>query len=113
MAHEGGDGAADRSVVKLPWRADLLDSTLAHQCDAIGHRQRFLLIVGYMKRGDGMLALDASNFISHGQPRARIKRRQRLIQQQRTRPKYERSRQRHPLLLTAGQVAGPSMGKIG
>ena len=54
--HEGGR----REVVDLGRRADLLDPALAHDHDPVGQRERLLLVVGDVDRGDPELALDRS-----------------------------------------------------
>ena len=58
-AHERGHERRRREVVDLGRRADLLDPALAHDHDAVGQRERLLLVVGHVDRGDAELALDA------------------------------------------------------
>ena len=46
-------------------------------------------------------------------PRKRIERGERLVQQQHFRLRHQRTRNRHPLRLAAGQFARPGIGLVG
>ncbi len=79
---------------------------MAHDGDPVGHRQRLTLVVGDEHEGDADLALDAFELHLHGLAQLEVERRQRLVEQQRTRVVDQRTGQRDALLLTAGQLLG-------
>ena len=62
--------------------ADLLDVTLIHDDDGVGHGQRFLLIVGDIDKGDAQLVFHANQFVLHFLAQFQVKRTQRLVQKQ-------------------------------
>ena len=51
-SHEVGDEAAARAIVDFLGRTDLLDPAAVHHDHPVGDRQRFLLVVRDVKRGD-------------------------------------------------------------
>src|SRR5690606_41190923 len=61
-SHEPGRGG----LVDLRWRAELFDPALVHDGDAVGHGQRFALVVSDVDEGDADLALDAFELQLHG-----------------------------------------------
>ena len=93
-----------RPQVELVRAAALEQPALVHDADAVGERERLLLVVGDEDRGDAQLALDPA----HGAPQlladAGVERAERLVQQQHLRPVRQRARQRDALLLAAREL---------
>ncbi len=75
-----------------------------HDHHAVGHGQRFFLIMRHKDRGDAERLLDGAHFLAQRNADFRVKRRQRLVQQQHAGPHGKRARKRHALLLTAGEL---------
>ena len=48
-----------RPVVEVGRAAELLDAPLVHDRDAVGHHQRFFLIVGDVDEGDAQFLVEA------------------------------------------------------
>ena len=96
----------ERPVIQVVGRAPLLEATGPQQADAVGEREGVLLIVRHHQRG-GPERLEQRAQLAH-QPLAQrdVEARERLVEQHRGRPRRERPRQRHPLLLPAGQFGG-------
>ena len=103
-ADEVGDERRGRLTIDLHRRADLLDLAAVHHDDAVGHRQRFFLIVRDHDRGHAELALQAADFLPQMHAHDRVERRQRLVEQQQPGFRRQRPRQRDALLLTAGEL---------
>ncbi len=97
------NGVAGRSY-SVAGRSALLESSGAHDADAVGHRQRFFLVVRHEHRRDAELELDAPDLVAQLLAHLRVERRQRLVQQQHARPHRERAGERNALLLAAGQL---------
>ena len=93
-----------REVVDLRGRADLLDPALAHDHDPVGQRERLLLVVGDVDRGDPELALDRPDLLAQDDPDLGVERRQRLVEEQDLRLDGERAGERDALLLAARQL---------
>ena len=91
-------------AVDLLRRADLLDHAVVHHHDAVGHGQRLLLVVRHHDGGDAERPLQRLDLVAQPQPHAGIERRQRLVEQQQAGRGRERARQRHALLLAAGEL---------
>ena len=49
-----------RALVDVLGRLHLLDHAAVHHRDAVGHRERLLLVVGHVDERDPDLALDAA-----------------------------------------------------
>ena len=74
--------------------------------DAIGERQRLALVVGDIEDGEpGQIGVQPRDLLDHGSADLRVERRQGLVEQQHARTHRERARDRHALLLAAGQFA--------
>src|SRR5438093_6855973 len=112
-ADEAGDERVRRGVVDLLRRAGLHEAAVAQKNDAVGERERLVLIVSDEERGDVAAALDATDLVAHGHARGRVERRERLVQKQRARAEHERARQRDALLLPAGEPRRQAIGEPG
>ena len=91
-------------AVDLRRRPDLLDHALVHHHDAVGHRERFFLVVRHHDGGDAEPALQRLDLVAQAQPHARIERGERLVEQQQAGRGRERARERDALLLAAGEL---------
>ena len=85
-------------------RADLFDAALIHDDDAIGHFQRFFLIVRHQDAGDMNLGVQVSKPAAEFLPHARVERTERLVKEKDTRFDGQRTRERHALALSAGEL---------
>ena len=119
LTHDGGQdvGLADeigdegrycRLAVASSGRADLVDHALVHDDDAIGDRQRFLLVVGDQDGRDAEPPLQHADFAPQPHALPRIECRQRLVEQQQAGRRRERARKRDALLLRRPR-AGPGI----
>ena len=75
-----------RPLVDLLRRADLDDAAMVEHGDAVGHRQRFALIVGDEDKGEAERALQALQLALHLLAQLEIERAERLVEQQDLRP---------------------------
>ena len=111
-AHQVGDaeevGDEDRLglLVHRLGSRDLLDAAAGHDRDPVGHRQRLLLVVRDVDEGDPELLLDRLQLDLERLAELRVERAERLVEQQHRRLEDERPRERDPLLLAAGELAG-------
>ena len=60
----------------------LVHRALAHHRDAVGHRQRLVLVVGDEDERDADLALNALELDLHRLAQLEVERRERLVEQQ-------------------------------
>jgi hypothetical protein len=104
--HEVRDEAGARPLVQLLRHADLEHVPVLHHRDAVGERQRLLLVVGHVHGRDAELALELPDLAADLHPDLGVEVGQRLVQQQDVRVEHEGTRQRHPLLLAPGELAG-------
>ena len=88
------------------WAADLLDLALVHHHDLVGERHRLDLVVGDVDAGDAELLLDAADLGAHLLAQLGVQVGERLVHQQHLRLHHQRARQRHALLLPAGELVG-------
>src|SRR5262249_43383267 len=100
------DEVGGRRRVDLFGTTDLLDVTVTHDRDAIGDRERFLLVVGHVDRRDTDVLLDLADLAAQPQPDLGVERRERLVEQQGGRLAGQRPGQRHALLLAARELVG-------
>ena len=105
VADEGGHEGAHGLLVQHLRRGHLLDAAGVEHRHAIGHRHRFLLIVGDVDDGDAQLALDAPDLELHLLAQAAIERPQRLVHQHQIGLEHQRPGDGHALLLAAGELA--------
>ena len=113
LADEVGDERRRRLRVDLVGRADLVDPALAHDDDAVGHRERFLLVVRHHDRGDAEPLLQVADFAAQPRAHARVERRERLVEQQQARRQRQRAGERDALLLAAGKLRRVFFGLVG
>lgn len=98
--------AVGRAVVEIVGRIPLLQVAAAHHADLVGHGEGFRLVVGHQQGGDPLLLEDVADFRAEPHAQARVEAREGLVHQQQARPRRQRARQRHALLLAAGQLVG-------
>ncbi len=91
-------------LVQLGGGALLHDRPVAQHGDAVGERQRLLLVVRDEDGRDPLLADQALHLLADVRAHRGVKGGERLVEQQRQRAPRECSRQRHPLLLAAGEL---------
>ncbi len=111
-ADEAGDEAVLRMVVELALRADLLDLAVAHDDEAVGHRQRLVLVVRHHDRGEAELALELADLDPHLLAQLRIEIGERLVEQQDVRLDDEGARQGDALLLAARELARQALAEL-
>ena len=112
-ADEAGDEGIGRPIVDFVRRARLHEPALVQEHDAVGEGQGLILIVSDEECGDVLRALDAADLVSHGDARGGIERGEWLVQEQRAGAEDKRTRQRHALLLAAGELRRQPVGKPG
>ena len=83
---------------------DLLDLALVDDGDDVGDAERLLLVVGDEDRGQLLLGEDLAHLFAHPRPQAGVEVGEGLVEEQRPRLGDQRPRQRHPLLLAAGEL---------
>ena len=83
---------------------DLLDPPAVHDGDAVGDRERLLLVVRDVERRDPELELDAADLLAQLDAHLRVERRERLVEQQHPRLDRERARERDALLHAAREL---------
>ena len=98
-----------RTLVDLGGAPDLLDPPGVEHRDPVGHRERFLLVVGHEDERDPDLALDALELDLHLLAQLEVQRAERLVEQQHLGPVHQGAGQGDPLALAAGQLA-PACG---
>jgi hypothetical protein len=76
---------------------------LTHQRDAIAHAHGLLGVMGDDDRGGARLMQDGERLFAHLLAEARVEPRERLIHEQHARARRDRARERHALLLAAGE----------
>src|SRR2546427_753424 len=103
-ADEVGDEVGAGPRVDLLWAPDLLDPAVPHHRDAVGDRERLLLIVGDVEGRDPEVLLDPADLAAKTEPDLRVERRERLVEQEDLRAAGERAGERDPLLLAAREL---------
>ncbi len=88
-------------LVHLRGRPDLLDPSLVEDRNAIGHRERLLLVMRHVHERDADLALDGLQLDLHLLAQLEVERAERFVEEQHPRPVDDRSRESHPLALPA------------
>ncbi len=87
-------------------RIDLLECTVVHDGDAVGDRQRLLLVVRDRNCGDACLLDDSANLLAHLDAEIDVEVGKRFVEQQHLGFGCERSGERDPLLLPARELFG-------
>ena len=100
-------------LIDVERRADLFQPAVAKHRDPVGHRHGFGLIVRDVDHGDADLAVDALDLDLHLLAQVLVERAERLVEQQHVGIEHEAARQRHALLLAAGQFARIAVGECG
>ena len=108
-ADEIGDKAVGRGLIDFLRAAQLLHAPALHHRNAVRHRQSLVLIMGDKDKGDAGFALQRLQFRPHPLAQLGVQRRQGFVQQQDLRPRRQRARQGHPLLLPARKLIGAAM----
>ena len=80
-AEKVGDEARYWPLIDLGWGADLLDPAVTHEDNAVGHRQRLVLVVGDEDRCDAEPLLQPAQFRLHALAQALVERSERLVEQ--------------------------------
>ncbi len=112
-ADEGRNEPGTRRIVDFEGRTDLLDPAIVHDDDAVGHRQRFLLVVGHIDGGDAEVALHRPDLLAQGHADLGIESRERLVEQQHLGLDGQRAGEGDALLLPAGELIGVAAAEIG
>ena len=89
-------------VVNFARGADLLDFALVEHRNAVGHGERFLLVMGDKHDGEPQAFMQIADIQLHAFAQLFVQRTQRLVHQHHFRLEHQRPRQCHPLLLAAG-----------
>ena len=112
-ADELGDERVHGPLVDVLCAADLLEDAVVHDGDAVGHRERLLLVVRHVHERDADLALDLLQLDLHLLAQLQVERTERLVEQQHRRQVDERARERDPLPLAARELARLGLGAVG
>ena len=99
-------------VVDLLRRRQLLDPATVHDRDAVGHRERLLLVVRHVDEGDPDRLLDPLELDLEGLADLQVEGPERLVEQEHLRAHHERAGERDPLLLTARELPRPSRSDV-
>ena len=86
-------------------RRQLVQHAAVHHRDEVGHHEGLHLVVGDRHGGDAELLLQAPHLDLHGLAQPLVERAERLVHQQHRRLEHDGPGQRHPLLLTARELA--------
>ena len=97
-------------LVDLLGIGQLLDHAAVHDRDAVGHRERLLLVVRHVDERDADVALDALELDLQLLAQLEVERAERLVEQQHGGPVHERAREGDALLLAAGELARLALG---
>jgi len=109
--HEGRHEPVQRAVVDVPGRADLLHHAIEHHADLVGDRERLLLVVRDIDRGDAEFLLQPPDVAPQVHPQLGIEVGQRLVHQQHLGADHQRPRQAHTLLLAAAELVRQPLGQ--
>ena len=111
IAEKSGREFAPWPVVDIFRRPFLNDASVTQDADAVGHGQRFFLIMGDEDGGDANLALDALQFHLHVDAQRLVERGERL-QQQHARLRHDGAGERHALALAAGKLVRAAAAQL-
>src|SRR6185369_11370640 len=109
VTDEIGDEARAWPVVNIGRCADLLDLAGIHYRDPVGHRERFLLVVGDEDHGQAELALQLLQLELHRLPQLLVERAERFVAKQHPRLDHDGAGQSDALLLAPGELAGTAI----
>jgi hypothetical protein len=108
---EAGHEAITRALVQIALGADLLDGAGRHHHEAVGHRERLVLVVRDHHGRQAERALELADLDTDFLAQLRVEVRQRLVEQERIGLDDQRPRQRDPLLLAARELARQSVAE--
>jgi hypothetical protein len=97
-------------AIDLLRRAHLLHLAVVHQHHAVGHFQRFFLVVGDEDRGDVQLVVEPAQPAAQLLAHLGIERAEGLVEQQHPRLHRQRPGQRDALALAAGELRRKAVG---
>ena len=101
VAHEIGDEAVGRGLVKPVHPVDLLDAAVVEHRHAVGHGQRLGLVVRHVHKRHAQAAVQRLELKLHVLAQLLVERAQWFVHQHELRVEHQRARQRHALLLPA------------
>ncbi len=100
-----------RVAIDLFRRADLLDVSVVHQHHAVGHLERFFLVVGDEDRGDVQVVVQFAQPAPQLLPHLGVERAEGLVEQQHARLHRQRAGERDALALAAGELRRKAVGQ--
>jgi hypothetical protein len=98
------DETARRPLVQRLRRSDLEYFAVVEDRDPVRHRERFLLVVGHVHRGDAEILLQLADLGAHLQAHFRVEVGERLIEQEDLGIQHQSAGERHALLLPAREL---------
>ena len=113
VAEKSGRKEARRPAIELLAGADLHDGARAHQHDPVGDSHRILRVMRDDDRGRAGFLQQRRRFVADHVAQPPVEIRERLVHQQHAGTRRHRPRQRHALLLAAGQHMRIGLGEIG
>ena len=106
-ADEAGDEGVGGGLEQLARRSDLLDLAIAENRRAVAQRQRFLLIMGDGEERRAEAAVEPADLVAELLAELLVEAGQRLVEKKDGRLEHERTGERHPLPLAAGELVHP------
>ncbi len=104
-ADEAGDEQVERPVVELLRAVDLLQLALAHDRDAVAHRERLDLVVRHVDRRHAEVVLELGDLGARLDAQLRVEVRERLVHQEGLRVAHDRAAHGDALALAARERA--------
>ena len=111
LADERRDVCGCRARVDRVGVGELLDAPVAHDRDAVAHRERLALVVRDEDEGDAEPRLEQLELELHLFAQLPVERAERLVEQQHGGAVDEGARERDALLLAAGELRGLAVGE--
>ncbi|MNV46315.1 hypothetical protein D3C71_1381400 [compost metagenome] len=99
-------------MIQLQRLADLGNTPGVQHHDLVGQRHRFHLIVRHVNHGALQTLVQTRNLNAHLHPQRGVEVRQRLVEQEHVRFRHQRTADRHPLTLPAGQRFWPPVEQV-
>src|SRR5712672_3597867 len=113
LAEESRNERCRGVQIDVGWGSDLYDAPFRHHGDAVGHHHGLVLVMRDEQDRDAEALLNLLDLALQAFAQLAIERAERLVEQQSIGLENKSPRQRHALLLTAGQLARLSRGEIG